>query len=165
MQSQSTYYAPMPPQRKRSTWKTLLIIVSLIALVSAVIIGYFVFTAKPPPDGYMNTEYGLESQALRYLHWTETNGQISGYWSIAEVRSVNAKPDYGSGAIKGSRSGNMLSLMFYPSDGVPSTGILENNTLTLQTPARDGTVDTLIFRGVSMKEYMQELNNFKAMYG
>jgi hypothetical protein len=163
---QYTPYNPgyVPPER--SPWRTLIIIVLLIVVVAAVIIGYFVFTAKPPPDGYMNREDSLSSHALRYLHWSEVNGQVSGYWTIAEVKSVDAKPIYGTGAIKGSHSGNIFNLMFYYPNGgsEASTAILDNNTLTLQSPAGDGTVDTLIFRGVAFKEYSQELNDFKALY-
>lgn len=153
---------------KRSSWKALIIIVLLIALVAAIITGYFVFfPTKPPPDGYMNTEYGLSAQVLRYLHWSEVNGQVDGYWSVAEVKSVGAKPIYQVGAIKGSHSGNIFNLMFYYPDGSsgPSTAILNGNILTLQTPAFDGTVDSLTFRGVSFKEYSQELDDFKATYG
>lgn len=155
-------YAPMPPQRKRSPW---LIIVLLIGLVLVLVTGYFLlFPAKHPPDGYMNTEDGLTAHALRYLKWTEANGQINGYWSIAEVKN-NAKPDYGSGALTGIHNGNQISLTFYPNFGDTSTGTLENDVLTLQTPSRYGTIDTLVFQGVTQAQYNQELSNFKAIYG
>ncbi len=140
------------------------ILLTVLALV--LIAGYFIFTVKHP-DEFLNSEDTLTVHVLRYLHWTEANGQINGYWSIAEVKG-NEKPTYSSGNLTGAQSNNEISLTFHANiDAVDytDTGTLDGDTLTLQAPMQDGTLGTLVFRGVTQDQYEQALNDFKFAYG
>jgi hypothetical protein len=160
------YYPPVyyaPPQRKRSPW---LIIVLLIGLALVLVAGYFLlFPTKHPPDGYMNTEDGSVAHVLRYLHWTEADGRLTGYWTIAEAKN-DGKPTYDGGTLMGTHNGASISLTFYPNfgDGT-NTGTLDNDILTLETSAQGGMVGTLVFRGVTYAQYQQELSDFKKIWG
>jgi hypothetical protein len=121
--------APPAPRRRFPIVRVTLAVVLVVVLIA----GYFVFvsTAKHPPDGFLYTEDSLTVHVLRYLHWTEANGQISGYWSIAEVKGAG-KPTYGTGDLTGMQNGNEISLTFHPNFGDGTdTGTLENDVLTL----------------------------------
>jgi hypothetical protein len=145
------------PAKKRGTRRVLLIsAIVLVALFSC----YFVFFYKHI-DGYMS----LDGGDVRFLKWTESSGgQISGYWnaSIAKDGSV----EHLSGDLTGTRSGSDISLTWHYSIAYKTaTGTLEGNTLTLQTPDANGDLSTLVYKGVTMKEYQHALDNFNATYG
>jgi hypothetical protein len=113
----------------------------------------------------MNTEDMPSLHVLRYLHWTEADGRLTGYWTIAEAKN-DGKPSYGGGTLMGTHNGASISITFYPNfgDGT-STGTIENDVLTLETSAQGGMMGTLVFRGVTLPEYNQELSDFKAIWG
>jgi len=156
------YYQPELPRRRFPVVRVIL----FVALVLALIAGYFVFFAVKPPDGYMNTEDFGNQHVIRFLKWEETNGILNGYWSIAETNK-QGKPDYGNGTITGTHSGSSIGLTFDAGTGTSETdtGTLENDILVLHAPRRDGLLDTLIYHGVTMDQYNAALNDFKAAYG
>jgi len=163
---QQPYYPPpiqQSPRRRFPVVRVILFIVLSLVLIA----GYFVFTAKPPPDGYMNSEDGSSLHILRFLKWVENSGQISGYWSLAEVKG-NARPTYSNGTLTGTHSGSSISVTFDAGTmgiSYTDTGTLEGNALSLQAQMDNGMMGSLLFVGVSMDQYNAALSGFKAAYG
>lgn len=152
----SPMYPPPAPRRRFPIVRVILFIFLALVLIA----GYFILTAKSS-YGFLNSEDTLTVHVLRYLNWTESNGQINGYWSIAEVQG-NKKPVYGNGSLVGTHNGNAISITF---GSYTDTGTLDGDTLTLQAPMPDGTLGTLVYQSATQDQYEQALGNFKMAYG
>ncbi len=105
----------------------------------------------------MNTEENVTIHVVRYMHWTEVNGQMSGSWSIAEARG-NEKPFYGSGDLTGLQNGTALSLTAHEVPGTPAytdTGTLDGNTSRYKHRCPKGRSAHSFSQGVSQEQYNQ----------
>jgi hypothetical protein len=116
-------------------------------------------TPTPTPDGYLRSD----DTGVRWLQWTEANGQITGLWNTSTLQ--NGKIIYTNGALSGTHNGDNISLiMKYLGQEVAATGTLKNNVLSLQTPGDNGHMLSVTYYGASKAEYDKALATFKTKH-
>ncbi|HLZ59058.1 MAG TPA: hypothetical protein VKR06_19110 [Ktedonosporobacter sp.] len=170
---QAPYFSPGPPPAatpRRWPWIVALVLVFFLGfgtgLASSNVLHISSSSTGGLPfvhtiDGYMNAD----NQGVRYLKWTESNGQLSGQWSSATIDSFSTKINYLNGALTGIHNGTSISLTLKLTVlEVAATGTLDNGTLTLQMPGVNGKTQQTVFQGVSQAEYDKALADFKAKY-
>lgn len=118
-------------------------------------------TPTPKPvDGYIRTT----DDSVRFLKWSEANGQINGLWSAATIQ--NGQPVYQNGALTGTHSGENVTLtMKYLMQEAAATGTLKGNILSLTSPGQDGKISTVEYKACSIADFNQALEAFKKKYG
>ena len=99
-----------------------------------------------------------------YVQWTESNGQFTGSWNTATLKS--SRIFYENLPITGTHDSSTGSINFVVNFGgtaTPVSGKLLNNKLQLQIQ-QNGHTTPLSFHGASNMEYQSALTTFQSKY-